>query len=100
MFDWIDFEKHEGTWKEKDVKVLALSTCAFCSKAFEFLNSHDVEYKYVYIDTLPKKDRRRVSDEFKETFKERGLYPSVVVDNKDYQLGFIEKAWAKALGLE
>jgi len=100
MFDWLQFEKHEGSRNGHDVIVLALSTCGFCKRGLEFLDKHDISYRYVYIDTLPKEQRRKVAEEFKEKFKQRGLYPTLIVDEDDFQLGFIEKAWAKSLGLK
>lgn len=99
MFDWIDFEIHDGSRQELDVKVLALSTCGFCKRGMEYLDSHDIKYQYLYVDTLPKEQRKRISEEFKEKFKQRGLYPTLIVDDKEFQLGFIEKAWAKSLGI-
>lgn len=100
MFDWISFETEPGGKKEKEVKVLALSTCAFCARGMEFLKKHDIEYKYIYVDTFSKEDRKKISEEFKEKFKQRGLFPTLIIDEKDFQLGFIEKAWTRSLGLE
>jgi len=99
MFDWIDFETHPGTRKEKEVKVLALSTCGFCARGLEFLEKHNIEYKFIYVDKLPKKDRKKITEEFKEKFGQRVLFPGLIVDDEDYQLGFIEKAWTTSLGL-
>lgn len=99
MFDWIDFEIHDGSRQERDVKVLALSTCGFCKRGMEFLDSHNIKYQYLYVDLLPKEQRKRLSEEFKEKFKQRGLYPTLIVDDEEFQLGFIEKAWAKSLGI-
>ena len=100
MFDWVSFEKHEGSWKEKDVIVLALSTCGFCKRGMEFLDKNDIEYRYVHVDELTPEEKKRISEEFKDKFGQRGLYPTIIVDDADYQLGFIEKAWRKTLGFE
>lgn len=100
MFDWLQFEKHEGSRNSQDVIVLALSTCGFCKRGLEFLDNHDISYRYTYIDTLPKEHRRKIAEEFKEKFKQRGLYPTLIVDESDFQLGFIEKDWEKSLGLK
>ena len=100
MFDWLEFKTHDGPWKEKDVKLLALHSCAFCTRGMKYLEEQGITYQYVYVDVLPKEDKRRVSEEFREKFNQRGLFPALIVDDEDYQLGFIEKAWAKSLGLE
>lgn len=99
MFDWLQFEKHEGTWKKKDLVVLALSTCGFCKRGMEYLNARDIDYKYVYLDNLSKEERKKVSEEFRDNFKQRSLFPALIIDNTDFQLGFIEKAWDRSLGL-
>lgn len=100
MFDWLEFEIQPGNRKEKDVKVLALSTCAFCARGIEFLKKHDIEFKYIYVDRFSKEERKKIADEFKDRFKQRGLFPTLIVDEKDFQLGFIEKAWIRSLGVE
>ncbi len=100
MFDWVPFEKHEGSWKEKDVIVLALSTCAFCKRGMEYLKDKDITFRYVYVDKLNPEEKKKISEEFKEKFGQRGLYPTIIVDDSDFQLGFIKKAWDKSLGLE
>jgi len=100
MFDWITFELQPGKNSEKDVKVLALSTCAFCARGMEFLKNHDIEYKYIYVDRFSKDERKKIAEEFRDKFKQRGLFPTLIVDDEDFQLGFIEKAWTKSLGLE
>jgi len=100
MFDWLQFEKREGSRKDRDIIVLALSTCGFCKRGLEFLDSHNFTYRFIYLDTLAKEERRKISEEFRENFKQRSLYPALIVDNKDFQLGFIQKAWEKTLGLE
>jgi len=100
MFEWLPFEKQEGSWREKNVLVLALTTCAFCTRGMEYLRNKDIEFRYVYIDKLSPQEKKKLSEEFKDKFGQRVLYPTIIIDESDFQLGFIEKAWSKSLGLK
>ncbi|MFO7849964.1 MAG: glutaredoxin domain-containing protein [Spirochaetia bacterium] len=100
MFEWIEFTEKPGEHNEKKIQFLALKTCAFCKRGMDFLDKHGFAYQYTYVDLLPAKDKKRLKEEFKENFGERPLFPTIVVDDKDYQLGFIEKTWEKLLGLD
>jgi glutaredoxin len=99
MFDWLTFNEVSGSHDEKKIQVLALKSCAFCKRAMEFLGKHDIAYEYAYVDDLSGQDKKRLKEEFKDRFGERPLFPTVIVDDADYQLGFIEKAWEKMLNL-
>ncbi|MFP4266505.1 MAG: glutaredoxin family protein [Spirochaetaceae bacterium] len=100
MFEWLEFTEEPGDRSDKKIQFLALKSCAFCKRGMEFLAKHGFAYQYAYVDLLPAKDKKRLKDEFKEHFGERPLFPTIVVDGSDYQLGFIEKTWEKLLGVE
>ncbi len=99
MFEWLDFTEEAGDTDDKDVQFLALKSCAFCKRGMDFLKKHGIAYRYAYVDTLSSAEKKKLKDEFKESFGERPLFPTIIVDEKDYQLGFIEKAWEKLLGV-
>lgn len=99
MFDAVQFEKHEGTHTDKELTVLALSTCGFCKRGLDFLNAHDFAYRYVYIDTLPIDMRKKISVEFQEKFNARILYPALIINGTDVLHGFIEADWKRKLDL-
>mgnify|MGYP006303251355 CR=1 FL=1 len=99
MFDWLEFTEEPGDKDDKDVKFLALKSCAFCKRGMDFLKKHGIAYKYAYVDTLSGQEKKKLKEEFKDKFGERPLFPTVIVDDEDYQLGFIEKAWEKLLGV-
>lgn len=100
MFDYVDFTDVLGEPGEHDLKLFALSTCGFCKRAIAFLNEHKVGYSFVYIDKLPGSEKRRIKDEFYETFQTGMLYPTMIVDKEDFLIGFIEESWKTALGLK
>lgn len=99
MFDWIDFKEEDGEHKDNKVQLLAIENCAFCTRGMKFLQDHGIAYQYTYVDELRGKDKKKLKDEFKSAFGERPLFPTLVVNDEDFQLGFIEKAWKNALGL-
>ena len=99
MFDWLSFNEVAGSQNDRKIQVLALKSCAFCKRAMEFLDKHGITYEYTYVDDLSGQDKKRLKDEFKSRFGERPLFPTVIIDDSDYQLGFIEKAWEKMLDI-
>lgn len=100
MFDYVDFTVVPGEAGEHDLKLFALSTCGFCKRAIAFLNEHKVGHSFVYIDKLPRIEKKRIKDEFYETFQTRMLYPTIIVGEEDFLIGFIEESWKTALGLK
>jgi hypothetical protein len=38
-------------------------------------------------------------DEFREKFDTRLHYPTIIVDNEHYEMGFVRPAWEKRLGV-
>jgi len=76
----------------------ALSTCMWCKKTKELLDSISVEYNFVYVDLLE-------GDELKETKEEimkynpRCSFPTVVINNEMCIVGFKEDKIKEALNL-
>ena len=52
------------------IKLFALSTCVWCKKIKRLLDSLELAYDYVYVDTLKKADRDQAMDELKPEYKE------------------------------
>ena len=100
MFDYVNFTDVIAEPGTHDLKLFALSTCGFCKRAIAFLNMHKVSYSYVYIDRLSLNEKKAVKDEFYETFQARMVYPALIVDEKEYLIGFIEESWKSALSLK
>lgn len=100
MFDWLEFtDARTRGDTERDVKVLALTTCAFCKKAMDFLHERGIPYRYAYADKLSREDKRRLTDEYKERLGDKPLFPTLIVDDETAETGFIKKKWLQALGL-
>ena len=100
LFDFVDFKDVPGETGGHDLKLFALSTCGFCKRAIAFLNEHKAGYSFVYIDKIPRSEKKRIKDEFFERFQTTMLYPTMIVDGEDFLIGFIEESWKTVLGLK
>lgn len=95
MFEYIDFQKKEGTFDKGDIKLFGLSTCAFCKRAISFLEDNSIKYDLVFMDTIDLNLKNRAKEEFKAEFGERMSLPTLVINEDDYLIGFIRIAWER-----
>jgi glutaredoxin len=100
MFDYLDFEEVSGTDTEKDLKLLALSTCGFCKRAKAFLKEFGLAYKVVDVDSLDKSVRLRIREDFSSLKGKAVTYPTLLIGDDDMLTGFIRPLWMNTLGLE
>ena len=82
----------------RKVKLYALSTCGWCKKTKRFLDTHNVDYEYEYVDLLSGAERARVMAEM-ERWNPRRTFPTVVVDDNEVVVGFKEDRLREVLGL-
>lgn len=72
-----------------NVKLYALSTCGWCKKTKELLDTNGVEYDLVYVDLLEGDEKEAVLDEVRK-YNPRTSFPTVVVDDSRSVTGFKE----------
>ncbi|AFG36469.1 glutaredoxin family protein [Spirochaeta africana] len=96
----VDTVAVEGDRSDKDLIVYALSTCAFCRKAMDFLSEHGFGYSYVYLDELELETKRSLKADLKARFKKLPVFPILVIDDDEALSGFVEARWKEALGIE
>jgi glutaredoxin-like protein NrdH len=82
----------------RKVKLYALSTCGWCKKTKRFLDTHNVDYEYEYVDLLSGAERARVMAEM-ERWNPRRTFPTVVVDDSEVVVGFKENRLREVLAL-
>ena len=82
----------------KKVKLFALSTCGWCKKTRQFLDDHDVDYEYEYVDLLTGAEKEECVAELLR-WNPRRSFPTVVIDDKVVVVGFKEDRLREALGL-
>ena len=91
----MNFEHVAGNDKGK-IMLYALSTCIWCKKTRELLQSLGVAFDYVYVDLLKGDDRSQAIDEIKK-YNPSTSFPTVVIGGKTI-IGFREKEIKEALG--
>ncbi len=95
MFDYVEFQHKNGAKKDKQLKLFALSTCGFCKKAMAFLEENDTAYDYIYVDEIDPELKSKIKSDFLEKFGKKMLFPSLVIDEDDFLVGFIRYHWQK-----
>ncbi|HJX39549.1 MAG TPA: glutaredoxin family protein [Anaerolineae bacterium] len=85
----------------RKVKGYFISTCGWCKKTKRFLDEHDVNYEYEYVDLLPAGEKQRALAEVSE-YNPRKSFPTVVVSNggdTEVVVGFKEDRLREVLGV-
>ena len=80
---------HVDGMDKGSIKLFALSTCVWCKKIKRLLDSLELAYDYVYVDTLEKVDRDQAMEELKQ-WNPRRSFPTVVFRNQTSIAGFKE----------
>jgi len=81
-----------------NVKLYALSTCGWCKKTKQLLDTNGVEYDLVYVDLLEGDEREAVLAEVRK-WNPRTSFPTVVVNESESVAGFKEERLRELLGI-
>ncbi|HME54488.1 MAG TPA: glutaredoxin family protein [Candidatus Lokiarchaeia archaeon] len=95
----IEFTSEEGENNGHQVMIFALSTCGFCKACLRFLRENSVAFKYVYYDLLDPDTKDGVKKELTEKYKERIMFPFVIIDEENIVVGFKDDELKKKLNL-
>ena len=87
----------EGTRKDHNVRIYALSTCMWCKKTKKLFEENSVKYEFEDVDLLQGEEREKTVEEVKK-HNPNASFPTIVVDDKVI-VGFKEDALKEALGL-
>ena len=91
----VEIEKVKGENKGK-IMLYALSTCGWCRKTKQLLDSLGVEYSYVYVDYLKGDNSTKTMDEIKR-WNPKCSFPTLVINDKKCIIGFKEDEIKEAL---
>lgn len=80
------------------VMLYALSTCGWCRKTKAFLDEHNIEYDYVYVDELKGARRDEVMEQVRR-WNPKGSFPTIVIDDAQAVVGFQEDRLREVFGL-
>jgi glutaredoxin-like protein NrdH len=92
----IKIEHVKGKNKGK-IMLYALSTCGWCRKTKELLNSLGVEYSYIFVDLLDEEDKSTTM-KFVEKWNPHCSFPTLVINDKKCIVGFKEDEIREVLG--
>ena len=81
-----------------EVIFYGLSTCGWCRKTKQFLDSNQVEYELIYVDHLSGDERQKVMSEVAR-HNPRRSFPTIVVDDTTVIIGFQEARLREVLDL-
>ncbi|HPJ35058.1 MAG TPA: glutaredoxin family protein [Spirochaetota bacterium] len=93
----IEFINEKGARSIGEVKVYALSTCAFCKKALKFLRENSINFMYIYVDDMEHDDKQALKKKLKERYKKDVGFPFMVINDDRVIVGFLEKEYKKLL---
>lgn len=96
----ITFTQEEGTNTKFDVTVFALSTCGFCARGLAFLRQNKIKFKFVYMDKLEFEVKEQIKKVLQEKFKERVVFPYLLLDESNVVTGFVEDRWKEIFGIK
>ncbi|MBI4712672.1 MAG: glutaredoxin family protein [Planctomycetes bacterium] len=83
--------------KNKDLLTLyVLSTCIWCRKVKDLLNTLGVAYDYIDVDTLEGDQRQKTVDEIRK-WNPACSFPTLVINNKKCIVGYNETKIKEAL---
>ena len=99
MIEKLEFTTEKGTKSNHKVTIFALSTCGFCKACLKFLKDNKVTFKYVYYDLLDQDTKDAIKGELNEKFKERIMFPFVIIDENKVVVGYKEDEIKKHLQL-
>jgi glutaredoxin-like protein NrdH len=99
MIDKLEFVAEAGSVTEHDLTMYALSTCAFCKRAIDFLKNKDISFRYIYLDKINPMVKGTVKSELKQKYDNLPVFPVLVIDNQRALSGFSEEKWRAELGL-
>ncbi len=87
----------ENKTDEFDIKVYALSTCAWCNKIKKFFAEHEIEYDGVDVDLLAGEEKEAVRATVREV-NPRLSYPTIVI-GEEVIVGYDIERLTEVLGL-
>jgi glutaredoxin len=96
--DRLEYTRVPGPAKMPDLKLYALSTCAFCRRAMKYLRQKGHEFRYVYLDLIDLELKREVKRELRVKYDSLPVFPILTIDDREAISGFAESKWAERLG--
>ncbi len=81
-----------------EVIFYGLSTCVWCKRTRNFLESQDVAFDYVYVDLLQGQEKKDAIAQVRR-WNSSVSFPTIVIDDQQCVVGFKKDDIQEALGL-
>ncbi|MGB9776199.1 MAG: glutaredoxin family protein [Anaerolineae bacterium] len=91
-------ESIPGVHNRHHVLFYALSTCIWCRRARQFLETNNVAFEIVYVDLLQGAEREAVVEQVRR-WNPSVSFPTLVIDNRRCIIGYRPEEMQEALGL-
>jgi glutaredoxin len=91
-------ETVSGSRNQHHVLFYGLSTCIWCRRTRQFLESNDVAFEVVYVDLLQGAEREAVVEQVRR-WNPSVSFPTLVIDNRRCIIGYRPEEIQEALGL-
>ncbi|KGE71726.1 glutaredoxin family protein [Spirochaeta lutea] len=95
--DKADYSTVPGPKNAGNLRVYALSTCAFCERAMNFLKDQGYQYEYIFMDQIDINEKRAMKAELKAQFGSIPVFPLLVKNDSVHISGFVEEKWKEFL---
>jgi glutaredoxin-like protein NrdH len=81
MIELATLQQVEGAKdQDKDIVLFALSTCPHCRHARQWLDDHEVAYRYVYVDQLKGLEQETAVAEAAK-YNPNNTFPTLIIDD-------------------
>ena len=87
-----------GSRNRHHVLFYGLSTCIWCKRTRQFLESNDVAFDVVYVDLLQGAEREAAVEQVRR-WNPSVSFPTLVIDNQRCIIGYRPEEMQEALGL-
>ncbi len=91
-------ETVSGSRNRHQVLFYALSTCIWCRRTRQFLESNNVAFDIVYVDLLQGTEREAAVEQVRR-WNPSVSFPTLVIDNQRCIIGYRPEEIQEALGL-
>ena len=98
MFDDYVFDTIAGKDSGYKLQLFGLSTCGYCKSALKYLKECGFQFSHILLDEIPVEKKQFAKKIFKDKFNKRMSFPTLLIDEEDYLIGFIKIAWDQRLG--
>lgn len=98
--EFVEYNKVKGSHETLPLRIYALSTCANCERAMNFLKEHGYPFEYLFLDLLNVELKKNIKTELKARHGNISLFPLLVINGEKAVSGFFKKDWQEVLQIE